>query len=64
MRKRITSWLAPTVRDPDLARRQYLLNLVLLGLAGPGILFAVVMAVLWVLGKATLAAEHSAATVA
>jgi len=53
MRKRIT-WLAPTVRDPDLARRQYLLNLVLLGLAGPGILFAVVMAVLWVLGKAPI----------
>ena len=53
MRKRIT-WLAPTVRDPDLARRQYLLNLMLLGLAGPGILFAVVMAVLWVLGKAPI----------
>jgi GAF domain-containing protein len=51
MRERISSWLAPSIEDPDLRRRQYLLNLVLAGLAGPGFLFGVVMAVLWALGR-------------
>lgn len=51
MVQRISSWLAPKAEDPDLARREYLLNLVLLGLAGPGFLFGLVMALLWVLGR-------------
>ncbi len=50
MVERISSWLAPRAEDPDLARREYLLNLVLLGLAGPGFLFGVVMALLWAMG--------------
>lgn len=51
MRERLLSWLAPSIEDPDLRRRQYLLNLVLVGLAGPGFLFGVVMAILWALGR-------------
>ncbi len=51
MMERISSWLAPIAKDPDVARRQYLLNMVLLGLAGPGFLFGVVSAVLWALGS-------------
>nr|HID14954.1 hypothetical protein [Anaerolineae bacterium] len=55
MRKRISSWLMPAAENPDLARREYLLNLVLVGLAGPGFLFGLLMAVMWVLGKAPIA---------
>jgi signal transduction histidine kinase/CheY-like chemotaxis protein len=51
MEEHITSWLAPSAEDPDLARQQRLLNLVLLGLAGPGFLFGLAMAVLWALGR-------------
>jgi hypothetical protein len=51
MRERISTWLAPSAEDPDLARQQYLLNLVLLGLAGPGFLFGLVMAAMWALGR-------------
>ena len=47
MRERLSLWLAPTTDDPDLARGQYLLNLVLLGLAGPGLLFALISAAVW-----------------
>ncbi len=47
MRERWRAWLAPTAEDPDLARRQRLLNLVLLGLAGPGFLFGLSLAVVW-----------------
>ncbi len=54
MIERISSWLAPTAQDPDLRRRQYLLNLVLAGLAGPGFLFGLVMAILWALGRAPI----------
>jgi GAF domain-containing protein len=54
MREQISSWLAPSAPDPELARRQYLLNLVLLGLAGPGFLFGLVMAVMWALGRAPI----------
>jgi GAF domain-containing protein len=50
MMERISAWLAPTADDPDVARRQYLLNIVLFGLAGPGFLFGVISTVLWVLG--------------
>ncbi|MEA3338984.1 MAG: GAF domain-containing protein [Chloroflexota bacterium] len=55
MMERISSWLAPTADDPDVARRQYLLNMVLLGLAGPGFLFGMVSAVLWALGRPSAA---------
>ena len=55
MRERISSWLAPTAAVSEVARRQYLLNLVLLGLAGPGFLFGLVMAVMWALGRAPIA---------
>ena len=51
MQSRFSSWLALSVDDADLARQQHLLNLVLLGLAGPGFLFGLVMAVLWALGR-------------
>jgi len=51
MKEHVTSWLAPPTEDPDLARRQRRLNLVLLGLAGPGFLFGLAMAVLWALGR-------------
>jgi len=54
MEEHITSWLAPSTEDPDLARQQRLLNLVLLGLAGPGFLFGLAMAVLWALGRAPI----------
>ncbi len=54
MRERISSWLAPPAEDSDLARRQRLLNLVLLGLAGPGFLFGLVMTVMWALGRAPI----------
>ncbi len=47
MRERLRAWLAPTAQDPNLARRQRLLNLVLLGLAGPGLLFGLSLAVVW-----------------
>lgn len=52
MRERILSWLAPSIEDPDLARKQRLLNLVLAGLAAPGFLFGLAMAVMWALGRA------------
>lgn len=48
MREQVFSWQASS--PADLARRQRLLNLVLLGLAGPGLLFGLVMLVLWALG--------------
>lgn len=54
MREQISSWLAPSAQDPELARRQYLLNMVLLGLAGPGFLFGLVMAVMYALGRAPI----------
>ncbi len=50
MMERISDRLASTADDPDVARRQYLLNMVLLGLAGPGFLFGVVSTILWAMG--------------
>lgn len=49
MIRRFQDWLKPTSSDPDLAHRQYLLNIVLLGLAGPGFTFGVIMLILWLL---------------
>jgi GAF domain-containing protein len=41
--------LVGTSQDPDIAHRQYLLNIILLALAGPGLFFGIVMLVLWLL---------------
>jgi GAF domain-containing protein len=46
---RLQGWFKPTSDDPDIAHRQYLLNIILLGLAGPGFIFGVTMLVLWIL---------------
>ena len=46
---RLQGWFKPTSDDPDIAHRQYLLNIILLGLAGPGFIFGVIMLVLWIL---------------
>jgi GAF domain-containing protein len=50
MIKRFREWLQPTSDDPDVAHRQYLLNIILLGLAGPGFIFGLIMLVLWAMG--------------
>ena len=52
MLTRIRSILEPTLSDPEEARRQYLLNLVLLALGVPGFLFGVAGLILWLLGLA------------
>jgi putative methionine-R-sulfoxide reductase with GAF domain len=44
----------PQLERPDKIWRQRLLELVLLGLAGPGFLFGLAMAVMWALGKAPI----------
>jgi hypothetical protein len=49
MRKRIQDWFRPTSEDADIAHSQYLLNIVLVGLAGPGFVFGVIMLILWIL---------------
>ncbi len=54
MSKNLFAWLTPSVDDPDLARQQRLLNLVLLALAGPGFLFGLVTAGMWALGRAPI----------
>jgi GAF domain-containing protein len=46
---RLQGWFRPTSEDPDIAHRQYLLNIILLGLAGPGFAFGVIMLVLWIM---------------
>jgi len=52
MLKLIHSILEPTLSDPEEARRQYLLNLVLLALGVPGFLFGVAGLILWLLDLA------------
>jgi len=51
MKERISAWIAPVSQDPDLARREYMLNIALLGLISTGSLFTLATAVLWLLGK-------------
>ena len=51
MKKDISSNSAPDAEGPDLTWRKHLLDLVLLGLAAPGFLFGLAMAVMWALGK-------------
>ena len=47
---RVVRWFRPTATDPDLAHRQYLLNVIVLGLAIPGFGFGVIMLILWIAG--------------
>lgn len=54
MIENIKTWLKPTSLDPDIAQRQYILNIVLLGLAVPGLIFGIVMVVLWIMGYTPL----------
>lgn len=49
MLARLNTILKPTSEDPEIAHRQYILNIVLLGLAGPGFLFGLIMLGLWFL---------------
>jgi GAF domain-containing protein len=47
----IRNFLEPNLADPDDARQQYLLHLVILALSVPGLLFGLVSGFLWVTGK-------------
>ncbi|MEA1977379.1 MAG: GAF domain-containing protein [Chloroflexota bacterium] len=47
---RLREALAPTSTDPNIAQRQIVLNIVLLGLAVPGLLFGIALLILWILG--------------
>lgn len=51
MRERISKWITPISQDADLARREYVLNVALLGLTGLGLLFTVAATLLWLMGK-------------
>ena len=50
MINRLREAIAPTSPDPNIAQRQMVLNIVLLGLAIPGLLFGTVLLILWILG--------------
>ena len=50
MKQNINAWLEPTIEEPELARRQYMLNIILVALAIPGFLFGLVSAAIWALG--------------
>ncbi len=52
MIEHLRALLSPQSTDLDVAHHQYLLNIVLVGLAGPGLLFGLIMAGLWALGLA------------
>jgi GAF domain-containing protein len=52
MRKRISDWFRPTSENPNIAHKQYLLNIVLLSLAGPGFTFGIIMLILWLMNLA------------
>ena len=54
MTTQISSWLAPISSDPDIARREYALNWVLMGLAGTGILYGLATLIAWIVGQASL----------
>ena len=49
MNKRFRKLIAGKSQNPDIAHRQYLLNIILLGLAGSGFIFGIVMLILWLL---------------
>ncbi len=46
----LRDWLRPTASGAEMAHRQYILNLVLLVLAVPGMVFGVLLVVLWQIG--------------
>jgi len=50
MINRLREAMAPTSPDPNIAQRQMVLNIVLLGLAVPGFLFGTALLILWILG--------------
>jgi len=50
MIKRFRGLITGKSQNPDIAHRQYLLNIVLVGLAGSGFIFGIVMLTLWLLG--------------
>ncbi|UCC64732.1 MAG: GAF domain-containing protein [Anaerolineae bacterium] len=52
--RRVLARLSPSAQDPALARQEYLLNVVLLALAGPGFLFGLAEAIIWALGRAPI----------
>jgi GAF domain-containing protein len=54
MKERLTNWLKPTSVDPKTSERQYLLNAILLSLAGSGLLFGLITGILWLLGRAPI----------
>lgn len=54
MLERIRTWLTPTSSDFDLAYRQFILNVVLVGLAVPGFFFGISILALWALGRTPL----------
>jgi len=49
MRAGIRNWLYPTSEDSGIDHSQYLLDIVLLGLAGPGLIYGMIMLILWLL---------------
>lgn len=59
MRDRLRSWFTPTSQDADVAQRQFILNVVLLGLAGPSFIIGVIMLILWILGLSPAAGAIS-----
>lgn len=50
MINRLRGIIAPTSPDPNIAQRQMVLNIVLLGLAIPGLLLGTALLILWILG--------------
>ena len=52
-------WLAPLSSDPDMARQEYLLNWVLVGLVHTSFLYGLVSIVAWALGEVPLAGAWS-----
>lgn len=52
MINRLREAIAPTSPDPNIAQRQLVLNIVLLGLAIPGIVLGTALLILWILGYA------------
>jgi GAF domain-containing protein len=53
MIKRFHKFILGRSSDPEIAQRQFLLNIILLALAGPGLIFGIIMLVLWLLDIST-----------
>jgi signal transduction histidine kinase len=54
MRKHIAACLGPRSEGADSARQRFLMNMVILGLAVPGVFFALAMAVMWIIDQAPI----------